>query len=735
MTVDDTIDDANYQTVRIVTEVSAVGGGPDAYVFFDYYKDATNLYDIKYRIIDDTGGKSGRRTFYAGAGSDGLGPYGFDVDVSHKWGEDRFHVVWHRNTGGANLKDIYYWSMDTNNPINWVPVNPLVVVSTTRDEKHPSIDAQFEEGFVHITYESWVTAGSRANQQIGYTVLDTDGNFLLENEQVGIPRDQDDDDGLDGKWYPQVAYAYNGFSTIAWREWDESEGYMTVRYKQFFVETEKFYDVGSPPYPISISEVFIEEERVLVEDTCSISKVHQDAVVVGAIDMRVVQSDYDLDSHIRVLFMEEIAIWNYKFNYLSTREYWYPVQDIGFMDCRIKEPDIDIDGNGEWHIVYASTRPPAHNNWEIYYRNSYNVNEKLVSTPVDAFASVTPKIITVTHDMMNIDAYIVWIDHNGNPLGELWFSMVDAISFNTMINPGRVPFVAGPPQRQEDQHEITMDDAGGIHVVFRVVNGGISEIHHGSFDLAGMTLTQDSRINRVDPHEHYSNPAIDIGPNDRPYVVYVESGNPTNEIIYDALQLNHLGGGIFAYNLWAPMELFIDNDCDYPDIKFDRFSPRNCDVAPNNPNIFAHIVWTELIAGGWSVVYAKYHPLDVDEDPEINARELHSDQSYSRPLQKADPELAITSDNDVAIIFCAQTMGYEPNPGHANYFRVFYSLLDNNGMIRSTNTYISNNHNYDIVNSASDISNDDELFVAWDTYDAVAGDYLNTVKWRTHDWA
>ena len=133
-------------------------------------------------------------------------------------------------------------------------------------------------------------------------------------------------------------------------------------------------------------------------------------------------------------------------------------------------------------------------------------------------------------------------------------------------------------------------------------------------------------------------------------------------------------------------------------------------------------------------MYGKYHPLDVDEDPEINLRALHPPITYSLPQTRVDPELAITRQNDVALIYTAQTKGYEANEG-ANYYRVFYVLLDNNGVIRTTNTYISSNTNYDIVNSASAINGDDELFVAWDTYDPVAGDFRNTTMWRAHDWA
>ena len=40
----------------------------------------------------------------------------------------------------------------------------------------------------------------------------------------------------------------------------------------------------------------------------------------------------------------------------------------------------------------------------------------------------------------------------------------------------------------------------------------------------------------------------------------------------------------------------IDVECDLPDITFDRFSPRRCNIAPNYPNIFAHIVWVEELA-------------------------------------------------------------------------------------------------------------------------------------------
>ena len=143
----------------------------------------------------------------------------------------------------------------------------------------------------------------------------------------------------------------------------------------------------------------------------------------------------------------------------------------------------------------------------------------------------------------------------------------------------------------------------------------------------------------------------------------------------------------------------------------------------------------EKTAGTWSIMYSKYHPLDVDGDPEITGRALHPAITYSLPAVEPDPELAITSENDIALIYTSETMGYEPNGGGQNYNRVFYILLDNNGMIRTTNTYISDNTNYNIINSASAINADDELYVAWDTFDPVTQDFKNTIKWRTFDWA
>jgi subtilisin family serine protease len=727
-TVDETMDDLNYGTIKLVYAWSQAVGGSAAYIFFDFYTD--DMWDILYRTVDNNGNVGDQKTFYSGPNSDGYGPYGFDVGLSVLSATTWIHVVWQTNSGSENLNDIWYQSMDTSSPTSRIPVVPLAIADSARDEKYPSMDVQYEDGIAHIVYESWVNQDSRANQLIEYSVIDHEGNFILQNAQVGTSFDQNDETGLDGKWYPQVAYSYNDIVTIAWRQWDEANGYMSVFYKQFFLELEQFYDTEIPPYGLAISPVFMEAEKVLVADICSISRVHHDAIVLEAADRRVPQTltTYDLDSHFQLLFLEELGIWNYRFDLITTREYWAGIQNIGFMDCKVKEPDIAIDGNGFWHIVYASTRPPAHNNWEIYYRNGYNVNEKLVSFPLDGFNSITPKIVTMNY-LDTVIAYIVWIDFKNNQFGELWYSAVNAMTFMTIINPVRVPFVMNPPLRKEDQHEIALDSLGIIHVIFRTVQGATSQIHHGSFNFFGVKFTEDCRINRVDPQMQYKNPAIDIGPYNRPYVVYVEYKTGHSDILYDALEFKGIGGGRYIYDIWMPVELNIEGMADNPDIKFDHFSPRNCQVAPENPNPFVHIVWAENWAG-WRVVYGKYHPLDVSQDPEINERVLEPSEGYFTGGM-VDPELAITSENDIALMYTAKTMGYAPNPGNANYYRVFFVLLDNNGIIRTTNTYISDNSNYDIINSASAINNDNRLFVAWDC--SANGNFLNTIMWRTYD--
>jgi hypothetical protein len=393
-------------------------------------------------------------------------------------------------------------------------------------------------------------------------------------------------------------------------------------------------------------------------------------------------------------------------------------------------------------MVYAGTRPPAHDVWEVYYRNQYTPGELLVSGPVsDGKDSYCPRIVTVTSNEGNsVDAYIIWIDTAANGLGELYYSHVDALNFMAPSVGQRVPWVPPMAPRGEDQHEIAFDaTTGEIHAVYRAWTGEPPQgrIHHGSMDLACNPLRFDNRVDREVAGKCYQNPAIDIGFDSRPYIVYIET-DPVfpADVYYDVLQQQVVGGNN-VYDNFNPLHVDDTNggnaDVDNPDIKLDRSELRRGVDRIGDPNPFVHVTWVQYEENRWSIHYSKLHPLTVARNSEIFDRDLHPGL-YIRPDEKPDPELAITSDDYIALMYSARTMGYKSNPGNNDYTRVFYTLLDNSGEIRTTNTIISENDDMTVVNSASDIDGEDQLYCAWDLLDPLTQEWSHNIIWRHHTW-
>jgi hypothetical protein len=142
--------------------------------------------------------------------------------------------------------------------------------------------------------------------------------------------------------------------------------------------------------------------------------------------------------------------------------------------------------------------------------------------------------------------------------------------------------------------------------------------------------------------------------------------------------------------------------------------------------------------GLYSVYYSKYHPLDcglsTPRDPEVNMRSI-STPGYLRSQGLIDCELTITSDNRLAVIYSANTRGYELEVN--NRYHLFYVLLDNNGMAQTTTTMISENdaNNVWVYFSASDLDSDDQLYCAWELFSAAPPmGNGQSIWWRTFRW-
>jgi subtilisin family serine protease len=782
-------DALSYQTPRVVVD------GPDAYIFYDERSGANDI-DINYLVMDINGALTGPFAFTDDDEVEGLGPLGLDVDISFRNGDTRIHVVWQESTGFGAQRDIMYWSLKLVHavPPQKVPLNnPVVIANSLSEERYPSIDAEYASGFAHIVFES--------DDTIHYSVVDPEGGFIgivevgeddpIEGEaQVGLDTDHDDIywRGVNGKMFPTISYSMNNVVTIVWREWEDDyewanpgmtseqgepllqdgidndgdglvdeKGWFSVYYCQYFIEREHFHDNAPPDYGYLVSPMTPWREEILVHNINDYTsyKDSNDRIVVISTDLRKQKSqNLDQDSHIRVLYQEQVNIATSNLNMITTREYWEPSEFVdAAWDGEDKDPDIDVDDANAWHIVYTSQVPHLHNSWEIYYANEYHrglpVAEMQITNPNQNADSLNPRIVTLTFfvgEVLNVHAYIFWIDKSQNPQGELYFVIVDALTY-TFIGPApgnapaRVPFVNNPPPRAEAGHEVAFDEERGvIHVIFCVKNmeGNPDRIHHGSLDLGGNTVHTDSHVSTNDGNQ-YNNPAIDVGPDGRPYVVYTRvdqaAPNPSN-IFYDVL-LEAPAGGNIVMQLNNPRQVDTHVNADRADIKIDRATPRNCDVAPNNPNLFVHIVWVEGsdLFPGWKVKYAKFHPLDIERDPEILNTYPYVYTAFSGSTKKPDPELAITSQGFIALIFTANTMGYKPNHFQKDYSRVFYMLLDNNGVSRTTSTLISENRmNENTVHAASAIDGDDRLFCAWDIRDPTTNAYSNMIDFRYHDW-
>jgi len=149
-------------------------------------------------------------------------------------------------------------------------------------------------------------------------------------------------------------------------------------------------------------------------------------------------------------------------------------------------------------------------------------------------------------------------------------------------------------------------------------------------------------------------------------------------------------------------------------------------------------VWVEDCEGDghWYLMYSKWHPLYKNGHPIIVERAIQP-RGYIAPDQPPDPELSITHDNELYMIYSSRTRGYTGD-GVQPFNRVFFVKLDVNGVIQTTNTYISTNSNTDVINSASDINTYEELMCVWDIFDPAAngglGQWSDTIQWRNYVW-
>ena len=240
----------------------------------------------------------------------------------------------------------------------------------------------------------------------------------------------------------------------------------------------------------------------------------------------------------------------------------------------------------------------------------------------------------------------------------------------------------------------------------------------------------------------YGQPSIDIGLNGRPYVVYVDYNGATSDVYYDFLieSTNPLNPLTMEANDpqkvddGLPGEPAVNSG--QPDIRVDRPIERNDNtVFTGTRNYFVHIIWTqEDEPGRYSLQYAKYHPLDANIDnpdvPEIIQRSLLPD-GYALPVDIVDPELEITDNNYLTVIYAAMTRGYQEDPLDCH---LFYTLVDNNGVVSTMNTII-----FEATwvvrgayNSASALNHEGELYCAWDQGDPTVqgGNFQNTIWQR-----
>ena len=731
-------------------------------------------------------------------------PSSLDIDWSYHDGAQYVHVVW---TEFNTEMDVRYRTIKVNaggNPANDIifpgggPVD--IRVNDFCYQLHPSIDVQAQDGYVHIVYEHYLgQTDSRDVQEIEYCVLAPDMSIYKGPIPIGQNFDHrayfetlfpgETNQVKNGKWFPKVAYSSDETITIVWREWfgdydsdewaeqldginndgdfyTDERGYFSVYYKQFLWEVQTFYS----------GEMAINEknprwnEEMLVMRSNHINLESADEVLVASTDSHVPASsspDYDLDGHIRVVYQLATGSEQSQLKFMTTREAWQPAMNYGNIDGLNYDPDIDIDINDDWHMAYTSEMQGIHGP-EIYYINQIWQTPVMVSGNgewpynSDEIDSVNPRLVTTMY-AGTLQTFIYWIDYQIGNSGIISYAAINTMSDPTEPGnifmpptpngPVRVPFTlaVNPEPRAEDKHEIILEEdleTGElrIHMVYRVtydegsIQGAGQFICHGSMNLMGGWEHMENIIaGGSGSGLIVDDPSMDVDLYGIPHVVYMDRSDVWS-LQYDVLIEN------IVFNKMDPSgsPMLVDMglpglpDIGHPDIKLDRAIPRNSQVVNQDYNGFSHIVWADWDVDevGYAVSYSKYN---MKGERVVDSRDIHP-EGYRYPFLIPDPELAITSIDEIAVIWNGETLGYQSS----TEMNLFYALLDNNGCTRTTNTMLfkSSNMNW-VVNSALDITSNDQVFCVWDEYDpswidpgtgVQVGRYTNTVFMRYHQW-
>lgn len=746
--------------------VTPTNNQPKAFIFYDEYEATNGGGGIFYRTVDKLGTIGGEQTFRDSnlheVGEDG----GLDIDISYLSADERIHVVWQESLElDYNIK---YWSIYSSG--SYGTEYPLTIADSTSNERYPKLDAQWLEDIVHVVYEDWQDSEqqmpkTRENQIIKYCVINPNGEeFYYSPTNIGTYTDHNsiDNRGKNGKLFPSVAYSSSNIITIAWREWQddysEGNGYFSLYYSQYYISFEKLCS------GYSIHCLFPDEdtddndfpEKILFKN---INEWEQQwdklGCIITASDHRIrysLMNQYCLDSNFYIIFHLKLSTGNYRYALMTTREYWRSFNDIGFLDQRqCFDPDIDIDFFGQRHLVYATVNPsgnPPHTSIEIHYRNENMGNDVIVSGNIqyqsDGFDSVNPRIVTrqmFYQNQLTVFAYIFWIDYKNSLDGELYFTIVDIngqfVNLWQIFWPMKVPFLT-PQVVGQSQHEIVCAENGIIHVVYEQsvpdeYTGTRSTIHHGSINIFGHLSHVDSEI-ASEIGYNFENPAIDARFDGNVFVVYSKTNlfcwdiyadvltqilNPNLHMVQTAPFLMHDPMGMAkSYN---------------PKLKIEKPILRNAmqNPADVDQSLFIHVVWVEQdpITEKWMVIYSKWRPFCQDTIPEISDVSINP-ISYVESNNIPNPELVITKENDIGIIFSAKTLGYGPNPPNQDLNRLFFVSISPNGLVKTTNMMISNGVN--IVNMASDINNLNVVFCAWDTFNNLQQAWGQTIYWREY---
>jgi hypothetical protein len=447
----------------------------------------------------------------------------------------------------------------------------------------------------------------------------------------------------------------------------------------------------------------------------------------------------DSDGNFRLITVEDLtgspAIG--KLYFYSTRERWESVSNVGNGNVALVKPQIANDSMNGLHLVFEddSNLNGLYTIWYAYYNGWTRPPQQPTMGPVRisdvGFRSCSPKISYITSPWIGSPiiriTYVRWI---GPFSSQARFVEVNSINGN-IIKDEPVPvsndFLGNIPDIS-----VVPDFSKGriIYAWSEFESGRGYEIHIAVTTCENEPIQSETSSLVEGSSGDDINPAMDIDYSDGTiYIVYERS---TFKDVYlngfywneqSSSYVRSLGNDIKINDRLQP------EDAMDPSIKIDQTIHRRTENNINQDktsktNHFQHVVYCRTLPGTnkYNLMYTKWTKHNVYdtiiEEKDITSLGPNRNVYYSDVPIKG--RIILDQSNRVSIVYYGKMHHGANWPPLQNHYAVFFTKLDNNGEILTSETHISYDPNRDSMRPIALYDKNDEINIVWE-YNSVNG--------------